>query len=269
MTERITAVGVFTERSLADDAIEELRNAGFKSDQIGFVSPDRDTTAAVAPVAPLIGTGPAGTTMGGPAPIAPVYVPTDETAIPGESKAGATATGAVSGGVIGGVLGAVAALLIPGFGPAIAGGILAAVLGGVAIGAVAGGLIGALTSIGVPEDEARFYQDELNAGRTLVTVKADNRYDEALGILRHNGAYDATTRPATTDNYVANQPVEHNVEDQPTDAPYTNPDAQPGVPPAQVDRNADYEIREPNVPPITRNTDERTGPNNPSPPYGL
>ena len=167
--ERSTVVGVFTDRGQAEQAINELRRAGFNDDQIGFIlrgNPARE----------------------------------GETAGESGSDAGAgAATGAVSGGVLGGVLGAAAALLMPGFGPAIAGGILWATLGGAAIGAAAGGIIGALTGLGVPEEEARYYQGEFEAGRTIVTVKAANRYQEALDILRSNGAYDATTRPRLHD----------------------------------------------------------------------
>jgi hypothetical protein len=46
----------------------------------------------------------------------------------------------------------------------------------------------------VPEDEARYYQDELNAGKTIVTVHTADRYEEAVSILRSNGAADATGR---------------------------------------------------------------------------
>jgi uncharacterized protein (TIGR02271 family) len=84
--------------------------------------------------------------------------------------------------------------LIPGFGPAIAGGILAATLGGAAIGAAAGGLLGALTGMGVPEEEARYYESEFQAGRIILTVQADGRRDEAINILRRYGAYDAASR---------------------------------------------------------------------------
>ena len=114
-----------------------------------------------------------------------------------EAGAGAAA-GAVSGGIIGGVIGAAAALLIPGFGPAIAGGILLATLGGVAIGAAAGGLLGTLIGMGVPEEEARYYEGEFGSGRTIVTVRADGRQQEAMEILHRNGGYDANTRLART-----------------------------------------------------------------------
>ena len=170
--ERSTVVGVFTDRIQAEQAINELRRARFSDDQIGFILRGNQTEQSTAQ---------------------------DETG--SETGAGAAA-GAVSGGVVGGILGAAAALLIPGFGPAIAGGILAATLGGAAIGAAAGGIIGALTGLGVPEEEARYYQGEFEAGRTIVTVKAANRYQEALDILRNNGAYDATTRPRLSDSSI-------------------------------------------------------------------
>ena len=51
-----------------------------------------------------------------------------------------------------------------------------------------------LVSMGVPEEEARYYQGELELGRTIVTVEAGDRREDALEILRSNGGYDTTTR---------------------------------------------------------------------------
>ena len=48
--------------------------------------------------------------------------------------------------------------------------------------------------MGVPEEEARFYQGELEAGHPIVTVKTASGHDEAVAILRRNGSYDATTQ---------------------------------------------------------------------------
>jgi uncharacterized protein (TIGR02271 family) len=155
---------------MAERAVEQLKNAGFRDDQIGFVARDQ-------------GAG-QGTTATGE---------TAETGTTGERAA----AGAVGGGILGGIIGAAAALLIPGIGPVVAGGILATTLAGAAVGAAAGGLLGALTKMGVPEEEARYYESEFQAGRTIVTVQPDGRQQEALDILRRNGAYDATTRPAT------------------------------------------------------------------------
>jgi hypothetical protein len=153
-TDRTTVVGAFENRRDAERAVEDLHRAGFRDDQIGFATRGDDRVKR-------------GRTIEG----------TDTHA------GGGTAGGLVTGGVIGGILGALAAGLIPGIGPVIAGGILAGVLGGAAVGAVAGGLLGALMDMGVPEEEAHYYNREFEAGRTIVTVRADGRAPEARSIL--------------------------------------------------------------------------------------
>ena len=159
MTQNSLAIGVFHDPTQARRAIDELKLAGYSDQEIGYLT--RVGTEKV-----------------------------------GDDVVDSAATGAVGGGILGGLLGAVASLLIPGIGPFIAGGILVATLGAAGIGALAGSLIGILIEIGVPEEEARFYQRELEAGRIIVTVKSTSGYNDALIILRRNGAYDATTRLA-------------------------------------------------------------------------
>src|SRR5579884_1757571 len=156
MTQGTVAVGVFEGPTAARRAIEELRAAGYSEDEIGYLT--RASTTG----------------------------PTEDTGT-------FIANSAIEGGLIGGLLGAVAALLIPGFGPALAGGILAATLGGAALGAAAGGIIGTFTAMGASEADAHFYQKELEAGRTVVTVKALNGSGEAEAILHRNGAYSVKT----------------------------------------------------------------------------
>ncbi len=102
------------------------------------------------------------------------------------------ATGAFTGGVVGGVLGAAVALLIPVLGPAFAGGILVTVFSA-ALGAMAGGFLGAFAAIGVPEEQARHYEEEFKSGRTIVTVKTEDRQQDALDILHRNGVHYANT----------------------------------------------------------------------------
>lgn len=158
-------VGVFEDPSAAGRAVDELERAGFREDQIGFARRDGEASRG--------GTGLA----------------------EGGTQAGEGASaGALTGGVVGGLIGAAAAGLIPGIGPVLAGGILASTLGGAAFGAAAGGLLGALTGMGVPEEDARYYEDELQSGRTLVTVTGDGRLSEANAILRRYGAYDVETQ---------------------------------------------------------------------------
>jgi hypothetical protein len=127
--QRSTIVGVFDDRQQADRAVDELRRAGFRDDQIGVawrheggefdVGESRDAT--------------------------------------GETRAG---TGAAAGALAGLGLGAVAGIgvlsgVIPVIGPAIAGGTLGVILTNAVAGAGIGGLVGALAGAGVPEDEAQ------------------------------------------------------------------------------------------------------------------
>ena len=99
----------------------------------------------------------------------------------------ATRPGVVAGGVVGGLAGAAVALLVPGIGPALAGGILATI-GGAAVGAATGGIIGTLIEVGIPEEDARRYNDDIHSGRTIVIVQADNNPMEAFRILKQDHA---------------------------------------------------------------------------------
>ena len=148
-----TAVGVFHNRIDGQEAIQDLVDAGFARDKIGLVVRDDPPPDAPAPEE-------ARTVEGGVA-------------------------GALTGGSLGALLGA-AAVFIPGVGPAIGAGLLIAAAGGA--GAVAGGLMGTLLSLGISRDEAQHYENEVQAGRTLVSVQADQRHDLAVSILRRHGA---------------------------------------------------------------------------------
>jgi len=56
------------------------------------------------------------------------------------------------------------------------------------------GILDALTSLGFQQDQANYYNSEFMAGRTVVTVNAGNRQQEAYNILMRNGAYDYSSR---------------------------------------------------------------------------
>jgi len=167
--QRSTVVGVFEDRRHADQAVSDLRNAGFRDDQIGVAMRHAEGEAVTGS--------------------------SDE-----DSHAG---TGAIAGALTGLGLGALAGLgvlsgVIPVIGPAIAGGTLGIILSNAAAGAGIAGLVGALAGAGIPEHEAKYYQGEFEAGRTIVTVSADGRADEATAIMRRHGAYDMSTRGAAT-----------------------------------------------------------------------
>jgi uncharacterized protein (TIGR02271 family) len=161
-TERSTVVGVFHDRDDAREAIEALKDDRFAADSISILSPDKHTTEGIA----------------------------EET---GTHAGPGAATGAVTGGVLGGLGGwlvGIGALAIPGVGPLIAAGAFATALGGAALGAGVGAIAGALAGMGVPKEEADYYEGEVKSGRTLVTVRSDGRYDDAQRIMREHGAYD-------------------------------------------------------------------------------
>jgi hypothetical protein len=184
-----TIVGVFDDRLQADRAVDELRRAGFRDDQVG-VAMRYDAGDATT----------AGTTDAADA--------TDA----GDTHA---ETGAITGVLTGLGLGALAGFgvlsgIIPVIGPAIAGGTLGVILSNAAAGAGVGGLVGALVGAGVPEDEAQYYQGEFESGRTIVTVRADGRADEAMAVFRRYGAYDMSTRQdySGTAAPAANKPLD-------------------------------------------------------------
>jgi uncharacterized membrane protein len=109
---------------------------------------------------------------------------------------GAT-TGAVAGGLTGGTIGLLAgvgSLAIPGLGPFIAAGPLMAALSGAAVGATAGGLIGALTGLGIPELEAKVFEDRIKNGGYLVAVHVSDRNEDKdiREILKRNRLEDVS-----------------------------------------------------------------------------
>jgi len=167
-TNPAAVVGIFDDYRQADEAIGELRRAGFRDDEIGILS--RTTVTSETGIV------------------------NDPTHSRWEEGAG---IGAAAGAITGTGLGlAVAAGLIPGVGPVIVGGALAAMLASAGAGAAVGTVLGALIGLGIPEEESQFYESEFKAGRTLVTVRAGSRNEQAWQILRRHGAHEPATAAA-------------------------------------------------------------------------
>jgi uncharacterized membrane protein len=151
---------LFPSRATAERAIEDLGDAGFTHDDISMLMSD--------------------TTRG------------REFAMKEANKAPeGAATGATLGGIIGAVvagLAAVGTLAIPGLALVAAGPVVAG-LAGLGAGAAAGGLTGALVGVGIPEHEAKFYDEKIRTGGILLGVYAhDDRKKEAKHILEAAGA---------------------------------------------------------------------------------
>ena len=54
-------------------------------------------------------------------------------------------------------------------------------------------IVDELKRLGVPEEEADHYQNELDTGRIIVTIQADGRQEDVRAILGENGAYEVKT----------------------------------------------------------------------------
>jgi uncharacterized protein (TIGR02271 family) len=161
MPNRTTAIAIFDDRSRAQRAIDQLKRAGFTEKEIGVTARDADGDGKV--------------------------VDADKGS---HAKEGAI-TGVTAGASVGAWWGlGILAGILPAIGPAIAGGTLAAILSSAAAGAATAGVAGALIGLGIPEDEADYYESEFRAGRVVVTVRADGRLSEAQEILELNGGYD-------------------------------------------------------------------------------
>ena len=160
-----TTAGVFATRAAAEQAVAELKRAGYRDDQIGLVGKDAS-----------------GKTV---------------------KKDGAGETHAAEGAAIGAAAGAgVAGLtslgisfgVIPVIGPILAMGPFAAALVSAVGGVAAASLAGALIGWGIPEEDAKFYEGEVKAGRYLVTVDC-GQGDDGRELLRRHGGYDRMSAP--------------------------------------------------------------------------
>ena len=56
-----------------------------------------------------------------------------------------------------------------------------------------------LVSKGIPRDEADYYQQQVEAGRTVLMVESYGHQQQARDILHHFGAYDVNSRPVQPD----------------------------------------------------------------------
>lgn len=159
--------GIYTSRPAAETGIDRLRAAGFRASDVSVLAPENSGSNKIG--------------------------------VEGATKApeGAT-TGGVTGATIGGVLGwlaGIGSLAIPGIGPLIAAGPIVGALAGLGAGGAAGALVGALAGYGIPEYEAKRYQDRIHEGGTLVSVHSDDSdwTAKAKTILEETGAEDVSS----------------------------------------------------------------------------
>ena len=168
-----TVVGLFDQTSQAEKAARDLEAIGISRNDISVAANNSDNRYSTSGVT----SDAAGTTAA-----AHVGNATSE-----------TLTGAAEGAGVGLLIG-LTALLIPGLGWLAIGGWLGTTLVGAGVGAAVG-LTGALTGVGVPHEEAEYYNEGVRRGGTLVAVKApDEQAQRVAEILGDDGAINIDER---------------------------------------------------------------------------
>ena len=151
-----TVLALFTEPKEAEQAVRALRSAHFDSVRVGIVRPGEARPPRF-----------------------------------GRSAMVGIVIGTIGCGVLGGILGLFAAGMVPGIGAWLPGGWFAVMMLGLAA-ASTGAVAGLLMSQSAASQDALYYEDEVAAGRTLVSVSSDPELaDVARRILLDEGAFEA------------------------------------------------------------------------------
>ncbi len=157
-----TVSAIFKTRPQAENALEQLDDAGFRHDQVSLVMSDETRDEYIRQIKE-------------------------------SSKAD---EGAAAGAGVGGLAGAVAGMLlaagtiaIPGINLIVTGALVSS-LAGLGAGGLVGGLIGGLVGAGIPEHEAKYYEKEIKNGNFLVTVDTNTKEQESVAreIFSQNSA---------------------------------------------------------------------------------
>ena len=166
MSNIVAVFGIFPSRLAAENAVDQLRDEGFRSADVSVLFSSPSGTNGVAHE--------------------------NSTKAP-EGMATGGVSGATAGGVLGWLAG-IGSLAIPGAGPFIAAGPIMAALAGAGLGAAVGGLTGSLIGLGIPEYEAKRFENRINQGGILLSVRAEDSdwAKRAKDILTRTGAEDVS-----------------------------------------------------------------------------
>jgi hypothetical protein len=170
-----------------------------------------------------------------------------------EHVGGRTLKGAGIGLVAGLIVGA-AAFTIPGVGAILVGGPLLTTLGlsGVAAttvaggitGLLAGGIIGTLVGLGVPEEQAKIYEERIKEGAILLAVPAQKGQEKEIQkILEDSGATNVSMVDLKTPEEVEQKPMAKTNKTSQGQFEHTHEEDEPLVNPIQIQRflkNVDY-----------------------------
>ena len=142
------AVGTFATRQDAEIALIELRDSGFNMDRVSAIAQNPTDEQKLADV---------------------------EVKSSSQRAKDAAETGAVMGATTGGVLGIIGSLsilAIPGVGLATEAAVLLGnALLGSGLGAAGGSIVGALIGWGIPEEQAKYYEELLSQGEYVILIE--------------------------------------------------------------------------------------------------
>lgn len=221
MAKNIAVYGIYRNRPMIEEAVEQLKAEGFRNTDISVLFPESEGNREFA------------VEKGTKAP---------------EGAAAGAPTGAVIGGALGWLVG-IGSLAIPGLGPFIAAGPIMAALAGAGAGGLVGGIAGALIGMGIPEYEANRYEGRIKKGGILLSVHADDREWKNKGkeILERTGAEDIGVKGESSADY--------DKTDRPRQTTERRAKHGSDVPPPSVERRPEYASDAPR-PPVER----RVGP---------
>jgi len=211
MNQRIIG-GVFSKVGHAEKAISDLLHHGYGSDDISVFAKDKSKVNVLEEEMDTSVTA----NKGGR----------------GKSAGKGAGLGAISGGALGGIGGLITGLgllAIPGIGQIAAAGPIAATLTGAGVGAGGGGIVGALVGAGMPEKDAKQYEQHLKDGKIIVIVEATEKMQDKVYRTflsnhtenksmyphhYHDHDHDHTTHHSTTEHHNHHDEGTHSVEDE-------------------------------------------------------
>jgi hypothetical protein len=169
--ENTVAFGIYSTNAAMQHGVEALRNDGFPSSHISVLFSENPAPRTLAQA---------------------LAQKKSDNVQDGAAVGGGT--GALVGGAMGWLISMVA-LVIPGVGPFMVAGPIFAALVGAGVGGLVGEIAGALMGMGMPEDEATRYEEQVNRGGILLSVHADDLHRAKRGkeILEQTGARDISS----------------------------------------------------------------------------
>lgn len=180
--------GIFDERLTLERAVDKLKASGFRNSDISVLMQNKNEAAD--------------------------FAHEKNTKAPEGAATGASA-GLLGGGILGWLAGA-GALAIPGIGPFVAAGPIMGAIAGAGIGGTVGGISGGLIGLGIPEYEAKRYENFVKGGGMLISVHVDDIEwsSKAKTILENCGARDVSRVGEVTGTEKTNRGDNYSRDDQ-------------------------------------------------------